>query len=96
MDLANSAIHSVSGQGTVKLIFQPAEEGHAGAFKMLNEGPFMATSARFVATIQGRGGHAARPHDSKDPVLAASFVILSLQMLVSRESDPLDSRVVFL
>ncbi|XP_058088338.1 IAA-amino acid hydrolase ILR1-like 3 isoform X2 [Magnolia sinica] len=108
-------------KGTIKLVFQPAEESYAGAYHMLQEGafenvqaifglhvnpglqtgaiasrpgPIMAASARFVATIQGKGGHAASPHKSKDPVLATSFAILALQQLISRESDPLDSRVV--
>ncbi|KAJ0969701.1 hypothetical protein J5N97_022578 [Dioscorea zingiberensis] len=108
-------------KGTVKLVFQPAEEGHAGAYFMLQEGvlddvqaifgihiepylptgtiacrpgPVLAASARFVAVIKGKGGHAAAPHNAADPVLAASFAILSLQQIVSRESDPLDARVV--
>ncbi|XP_039137571.1 IAA-amino acid hydrolase ILR1-like 3 [Dioscorea cayenensis subsp. rotundata] len=108
-------------KGTVKLVFQPAEEGHAGAYFMLQKGvlddvqaifgmhiepylptgtiacrpgPVLAASARFVAVITGVGGHAASPHEAADPVLAASFTILSLQQIVSRESDPLDARVV--
>ncbi|XP_028807105.1 IAA-amino acid hydrolase ILR1-like 4 isoform X2 [Neltuma alba] len=108
-------------QGTVVLVFQPAEEGGAGAKKMLaagalenvaaifglhvmpnipigevgsRSGPFMAGSGFFEAVISGRGGHAALPQHSIDPILAASNVIVSLQHLVSREADPLDSRVV--
>ncbi|OVA07099.1 Peptidase M20 [Macleaya cordata] len=57
-------------------------------------GPLMAGAARFVATIQGKGGHAANPHGAKDPVLAASFTILALQQIVSRETNPLEGRVV--
>ncbi|MCH91377.1 IAA-amino acid hydrolase ILR1-like 4-like, partial [Trifolium medium] len=48
----------------------------------------------FEAKISGKGGHAAIPQQSIDPILAASNVILSLQHLVSREADPLDSQVV--
>lgn len=108
-------------KGTVKLVFQPAEEGRAGAYHMIQEGalekvqaifglhvapdlhtgsissrpgPFMAAAGRFLAIIRGKGGHAAKPQGSRDPVLAASFAILSLQQLVSRESNPLDGRVV--
>ncbi|KAL9309371.1 IAA-amino acid hydrolase ILR1-like 5 [Arabidopsis thaliana] len=58
------------------------------------EGLLMAGSGRFKATISGKGGHAALPQFAIDPVLAASNVILSLQHLVSREADPLDSQVV--
>ncbi|KAI3884529.1 hypothetical protein MKW92_007730 [Papaver armeniacum] len=57
-------------------------------------GPMLAGSGRFLVTIQGEGGHAARPQHTKDPILAASFAILALQQIVSRETDPLESRVV--
>ena len=58
-------------------------------------GPMLAASGRFIATINGKGGHAARPQDTRDPVLAASFSILALQQIVSRETDPLDAMVSF-
>lgn len=57
-------------------------------------GPFAAGSGRFEAEISGKGGHAAIPQQAIDPILAASNVIVSLQQLVSRESDPLDSLVL--
>ncbi|XP_047963050.1 IAA-amino acid hydrolase ILR1-like 4 [Salvia hispanica] len=57
-------------------------------------GPLAAGSGRFQAEISGKGGHAAIPQQAIDPILAASNVIVSLQQLVSRESDPLDSQVV--
>ncbi|GLU14384.1 hypothetical protein SLE2022_309590 [Rubroshorea leprosula] len=57
-------------------------------------GPFLAGSGMFEAVISGKGGHAALPQHSIDPILAASSVIVSLQHLVSREADPLDSQVV--
>lgn len=56
-------------------------------------GPIMAASGFFDAVISGKGGHAAIPQHSIDPILAASNVIVSLQHLVSREADPLDSQV---
>lgn len=110
-------------QGTVKLIFQPAEEGQGGAYYVLQEGvldnvsaifglhvdpalpvgvvssrpgPFAATSGRFLATVTGKGGHAAMPHESVDPVLAAATTIVSLQQIISREIDPLQGAVCFL
>ena len=55
-------------------------------------GPIMAGSGFFEAVISGKGGHAALPQHSIDPILAASNVIVSLQHLVSREADPLDSQ----
>ncbi|WOL20390.1 IAA-amino acid hydrolase ILR1-like 1 [Canna indica] len=108
-------------QGTVVLVFQPAEEGGGGAKKMIEAGvvenvdaifgfhiatdtpigvvesragPIMAGSGFFEAVISGKGGHAAIPQHTIDPILAASNVIVSLQHLVSREADPLDSQVV--
>ncbi|XVF26908.1 hypothetical protein REPUB_Repub14bG0060900 [Reevesia pubescens] len=57
-------------------------------------GPLLAGSGFFDAIISGKGGHAAIPQRSIDPILAASNVIVSLQHLVSREADPLDSQVV--
>ncbi|KAI4319936.1 hypothetical protein MLD38_033472 [Melastoma candidum] len=108
-------------KGTVRLLFQPAEELGAGAAHMISEGalgdaeaifgmhidptsptgtiaslagPHLAAVCFFVAKIEGRGGHAAAPHNSVDPVLAASSTILALQQIVSRESDPLQSEVV--
>lgn len=108
-------------KGTVKLVFQPAEEGHAGAYHMLKEGaldgiqgifglhvspqmptgtigsrpgPFLAGAGRFLVTVQGKGGHAAAPHLTADPIIAACSVILALQQIVSRETNPLEARVV--
>lgn len=108
-------------KGTVRLIFQPAEEGGAGASHMIKEGalgdaeaifamhndyttptgtisalagPNLAAVCMFKVKIEGKGGHAAAPHNSVDPVLAASFAILALQQLVSREADPLLSQVL--
>lgn len=57
-------------------------------------GPILAGSGFFEAIISGKGGHAAIPQHTIDPILAASNVIVSLQHLISREADPLDSQVV--
>ncbi|KAJ0544781.1 putative peptidase M20, bacterial exopeptidase dimerization domain-containing protein [Helianthus annuus] len=108
-------------QGTVVLIFQPAEEQGEGAKAMIKEGvlenveaifglhlvltsdsgvvatrpgEFLAGCGTFKAKIHGKGGHAALPQDSIDPILAVSASIISLQHIVSREADPLDSPVV--
>jgi amidohydrolase len=56
-------------------------------------GPFMAAPDTFAIVIEGRGGHAAFPHETVDPVVVAAHVILGLQSVVSRETDP-NERVV--
>ncbi|KAL0012522.1 hypothetical protein SO802_007630 [Lithocarpus litseifolius] len=57
-------------------------------------GPALAAVCFFEAKIVGKDGHAADPHKNVDPILAASFVILALQQLISRETDPLHSQVL--
>lgn len=108
-------------KGTVKLVFQPGEEGYAGAYHMLQHGalnninaifglhvmpsiltgmiasrpgPMLAGAGLFLATVKGIGGHAAGPHQTRDPILAASLAIVALQQIVSRETDPVEARVV--
>ncbi|KAI4328286.1 hypothetical protein L6164_020652 [Bauhinia variegata] len=57
-------------------------------------GNFLAGCGSFKAKINGKGGHAGIPQQSIDPVLAASTSVISLQNIVSREADPLDSQVI--
>jgi amidohydrolase len=109
--------------GTVRFIFQPAEEHGRGANAMIQDGLFerfpvdeiygvhnipgmpvghiatraggiMASEDNFVIRIQGRGGHAARPHMAIDPLVVAAEIILALQSIVARSVDPADSAVV--
>lgn len=110
--------------GTVRLIFQPAEEGGAGAKRMCEEGVLskeppverafgfhlwptlrsgeiggrpgtvMAASDTFDFIVRGKGGHAAMPHLTHDPVVCAANMIGSLQTLTSRRTSPLDAAVV--
>lgn len=108
-------------RGTVRLAFQPAEEGGAGGLRMVQEGvlegadaafglhiwpthasgivalkkgAIMAGAAEFDVTLRGRGSHAAMPQHGRDPVTAASAVVQALQLLVSREVDPLEPAVI--
>ncbi|MGO4570471.1 M20 aminoacylase family protein [Microvirga sp. 2TAF3] len=57
-------------------------------------GPMMAAADRFSITIEGKGAHAARPHDGIDTILVASHVVTALQSVASRNVDPLESVVV--
>lgn len=109
--------------GTVKLIFQPAEEGRRGAYKMVEEGlfekhpvdavyglhnwpwiplgkaslrtgPMMANSDLIYIDIKGVGGHAAYPHKTKDPLIAATALVQNLQSILSRNVAPQDQAVL--
>jgi hippurate hydrolase len=64
-----------------------------GAFA-IRPGPMMAAADRFTITITGKGGHAAKPHMTIDPVVVGSQIVLALQTIASRTADPLDSIVV--
>lgn len=107
-----------SFKGTVKLIFQPAEEIlPGGAIKVIEEGAlnnpkteaiigqhvmpsilsgqvaiksgkFMASMDEIKIRIKGKGGHGAEPYKVVDPVIAAATLIVSLQQVVSRKSNP--------
>jgi hippurate hydrolase len=60
----------------------------------IRPGAMMAAADRFTITIEGKGGHAARPHDCIDPVVISAHVITALQTIASRNTDPLESVVV--
>ncbi len=109
--------------GTVNMIFQPAEEGLCGARAMIEDGlfekfpcdavfgmhnspgmpvgqfgflsgPMMASADTVIITIQGKGGHGAFPHNTVDPVVIASSIVMSLQSVVSRNVDPQKTAIV--
>ena len=49
---------------------------------------------RVTITVRGRGGHAARPHMTVDPIVAVSSIVLALQTVVSRNVDPTKVAIV--
>jgi len=57
-------------------------------------GPIMAADNDFNITIIGKGGHAAIPHRAIDPIVVAAEVVLALQTIVSRGTDPLENVVI--
>lgn len=57
-------------------------------------GPAMASQDEFAATIVGRGGHGAMPHETRDPIVAAAQAIVALQSVVARSVDPIQPAVV--
>lgn len=57
-------------------------------------GPLLAATDHFTVTMRGKMGHAASPHFSHDPIVAASELVMALQSIVSRNVDPLESMVI--
>jgi amidohydrolase len=60
----------------------------------LRAGALMAAMDVFSITIRGKGGHAALPHLTVDPIFIGSQIISALQGIASRNADPLESVVV--
>jgi amidohydrolase len=60
----------------------------------LRPGPLMASADRITIEIEGRGGHAARPHISVDTVLVGAQMVNQIQSIVSRNVDPLHAAVI--
>lgn len=111
-------------EGTIRLIFQPAEEVlPGGAVGMIKDGALenpkpssifaqhvhspidagkvafckgavMASTDEIDIVVYGKGGHAASPHKTIDPILVAAHIIVALQQVVSRHSSPLDPSVL--
>ena len=63
---------------------------------VIHEGFAMAGGDIIVVTIEGKGGHAAQPQYSNDPIVAAGFTITALQSLISRQLDPFKNAVLSL
>ena len=60
----------------------------------IKPGPIMAATAEFTITVKGRGGHAAMPHGTIDPIVIASHLVGALQTIASRNTDPVEAVVV--
>ena len=60
----------------------------------IRPGPMMAAADHIYIDIEGRGGHAAMPHQSIDSVLVGAQIITQLQSIVARNVDPLEAAVV--
>ncbi len=109
--------------GTVVVIFQPAEEGGGGGREMcedglmerfgvqevygmhnwpgmpdgtfaIRQGPFFAATDLFKVEVRGVGGHAAKPHQTVDPVVMTAQLVNALQSIASRNADPTEQLVV--
>lgn len=65
----------------------------AGHFAV-NPGAIMASSNEFRITVRGKGGHAAMPHNTRDPVFAAIQIANGLQGIITRNKKPVDTAVL--
>jgi amidohydrolase len=110
-------------EGSVVLLFQPAEEGPGGALPMIEAGAMddpkvdavamlhvdyrlptgtigfvagvcNAAADEFYITVQGRGGHGSAPHTALDAIPCSAAMVLALQNIVARETDPFKTTVV--
>jgi amidohydrolase len=61
---------------------------------LVKAGPLMAAVDTLAMTIRGKGGHAATPHLTIDPVMVACELVVALQTLVSREVPPMSAAVL--
>lgn len=100
--------------GTIKLVFQPAEEGLGGALQVVKSGAldnpkpeaivclhcwpylnagevgawpgqYMASADTFSITVNGQGGHGARPYKAVNPIVAASLAVVAIQNITASE-----------
>lgn len=60
----------------------------------IRPGPLMAATSEFTIRVNGKGGHAAMPHGTIDPIVITSQIVMALQTIASRTIDPIDSVVV--
>ncbi|HEY4192758.1 MAG TPA: M20 aminoacylase family protein [Mesorhizobium sp.] len=60
----------------------------------IRPGPIMAATAEFTITVKGRGGHAAMPNGTIDPIVITSHLVTALQTIASRNADPVEALVV--
>ncbi|CUH85656.1 M20 aminoacylase family protein [Thalassovita mediterranea] len=109
--------------GTVVVIFQPAEEGGGGGREMCEDGmmdrwniqevygmhnwpghalgtfairpgAFFASTDTYEVVFEGKGGHAAKPHETVDTNVMTATAVTTLQSIASRNADPVDQIVV--
>ena len=98
--------HENKLEGTVRILFQAAEETGLGALNVLNDPtlpvgtlgtkPHALTAGvdRFEVHIHAKGTHAARPQDGKDPIIVLAQVISSVQTIISRNVATHENAVV--
>ena len=94
------------GQGASALMKEGALDGVAAIFGahvdrrfeigqvVADEGPLAASADTFEIEVVGQGAHAARPHEARDPIVAAAAIITAIQTIVARKLNPATPGVV--
>jgi amidohydrolase len=95
-----------TGQGAAALIKEGALKGVSMIFGghvdrrfeigqvVADEGPLAASADTFEIEIVGQGAHAARPHEARDPIVAAAAIVTAIQTIVARKLNPATPGVV--
>jgi hippurate hydrolase len=95
-----------TGSGALAILESGALDGVAAIFGghvdrrftigevVADSGPLAASADTFEIILHGQGAHAARPHESADPIVGAGALILALQTIVSRRLNPAAAGVV--
>ena len=95
-----------TGQGAAALIKEGALKGVSLIFGghvdrrfeigqvVADEGPLAASADTFDIEIVGQGAHAARPHEARDPIVAAAAIVTAIQTIVARKLNPATPGVV--
>ena len=60
----------------------------------VRSGPVFASADKLILTVRGKGGHAAMPETTVDPIVIASYIVTALQTLISRETSPFSPAVI--
>jgi amidohydrolase len=79
--LKNPVPNSIFGQH----VHPPLAVGKVG----FRTGMYMASADEIYMTVKGKGGHGALPHNCIDPILIAAHILIGLQQLVSRQTNPI-------
>lgn len=79
--LENPKPQSILGQH----VHPPLAAGKVG----FRAGMYMASADELHVSVRGKGGHGAMPHQNIDPVLISAHILVALQQIVSRHSNPL-------
>jgi hippurate hydrolase len=94
------------GKGALAILESGALDGVAAIFGghvdrrfevgqvVVDQGPLAASADTFEIELIGIGAHAARPHESRDPIVAAAGLVTALQTIVARRLNPATPGVV--